>query len=162
MEQQAKDWGGESLDAVMTPAKTRVQLEKEEWEARRAAEAAAAADGEAAPAAVAPADAHRSSGASEGGDEAGAEAEEGEPAPADDLADEFGGMTLEELEAALAAAEAEAAAALAAAEAGDGSGYVTSAAGFAGLSLADLQKRKSRWAMCVASWFSGRPAGLQR
>lgn len=169
MQQQAEAWGGESLDAVMSPAKSRVQVEKEEWEARRAAEAAEAARDEAALTAAAPAGVYRcssprSSAASEGAcDEGGIEAaagaeaqpqpgdvdpsvaEAGEPALGEDeLADEFGGMSLEELEAALAAAEADAAAALAAAEAGNGGGYVTSAAGFAGLSLADLQKRKSR------------------
>lgn len=178
MQQQAEAWGGESLDAVMSPAKSRVQVEKEEWEARRAAEVAdavrdgaPASHGEPALAAAAPAGVYRcssprSSAASEGAcDEGGIEAaagaeaqpqpgdvdpsvaEAGEPALGEDeLADEFGGMSLEELEAALAAAEADAAAALAAAEAGNGGGYVTSAAGFAGLSLADLQKRKSRWA----------------
>ncbi|KAL4439821.1 hypothetical protein ABPG75_002822 [Micractinium tetrahymenae] len=187
MQQQAEAWGGESLDDVMVPSKSRLQLEKEEWEARRAAEAAAggeaavaggeaaAAGGEAALAAAAPGGIYRCSSlhssaesesegacgdvegvedageesqlgtAAVGGAEAEAEVEEGELVPGeDDLADEFGGMSLEELEAALAAAEAEAAAAAEAAEAGGGGGYVTSAAGFAGLSLADLQKRKSR------------------
>ncbi|KAL4853877.1 5'-adenylylsulfate reductase 3 [Chlorella vulgaris] len=203
IEQQAEAWGGESLDAVIIPSKSRLEVEQEEWEAKKAAGLAeesrgsggsggAAAEAEAGAEASLPPQAAQAAEeeqqeveaepsfvveASEAGEpvqQAGEEqwaepeaaaAPAGGTAPAtpaavaqgaaeevgeqeDEEGEEdytFEGMSLEEIEAALAEAEAEAAMAEAAAATGSGNaGYVSAAGAFRGISLGGLLKHKSR------------------